>query len=263
MRLPALRLPLPSRTALLLSGYGLLCYLLFLLASIPAALLWQQLPAQYRSGLQTTAVRGTLWSGQFEDLQIRNLALGRLQWQLNRLPLLLGRLDADLKLNGPLGALRGSLGLDSDGALRLSGLRGRIPAEALNPYTLPASLDGLLELDIDQLDFQPQQRLRLQGKANWRKAVVSLMQSVELGEVNLLAKADGDGSVIHISNSNSPLGIEGSARLDAAGNYDLNLGLVNRDSRRKDIASMLKMLGRPDAAGKVYLRRKGRLALNF
>ncbi len=253
----------PSRTSLLLALYGFLIYALFLLAAIPAQQIWQFIPQQNRAQLQISHLQGSLWSGKVDSLQIRNLSLGQLDWDLNLLPLFLGQIALDTKIRGPLGELQSHITLSTDGSLQATDLSGRIPAESLNPYTLPATLQGEISLNVQKFLFQANQQLQVDGEMHWRNASISMLQSVELGDVRLLAKADGNGSVVHINNEKSALGIEGTIKLGANGRYNVNLTLMNRDSGRKDIRSLLQMLGRADAAGKVHIKRQGQLQLGF
>ena len=251
----------PSRTSLVLLLYGFICYLIFVLATIPAQQVWQFVPQQNRVRLQTGYIQGTLWSGRIDSLQLNQLMLGQLQWDLNVLPLFIGRLDLDIKINGPLGQLQSNLAVSLDGSLQASNFSGEIPADSLNPYTLPATLDGAISLDIQKLIYLANQQLQLDGEILWRKASISVMQTMEIGEVRIISKAEDNGSILHITNKNSALGIEGSIKLSANGQYDLNIALLNRDNSRKDIRSLLQMLGKVDAAGKVYIKRQGRLRL--
>ncbi|NOZ37053.1 MAG: type II secretion system protein N [Gammaproteobacteria bacterium] len=253
----------PSKTTLFLALYSLLSYFLFLLASIPAQQIWQFIPPQNKTHLQISNIEGSLWSGQISNLQVNRLPLGQLNWNLKLLPLLLGQIELDTKIQGPLGKLQSHLALSTDGRLQATELSGRIPAEALNPYTLPATLGGEISLKIQKLLFHNKQKLQLEGEIRWRNASISMLQTVELGNVQLLGKVLGDGSIVRITNEKSALGIEGSIKLDATGRYNVRLALMNRDSSRKDIRTLLQMLGRADATGKVHIQRQGQLQLGF
>ncbi len=253
----------PSRTTLFLAFYGLLAYLLFILAGIPAQQVWKFIPQKNKAHLQISHIEGSLWSGRIDNLQINRLPLGRFDWDLNLLPLFLGHIDLDTKIHGPLGKLQSHISLSTDGSLEATELSARIPAKSLNPYTLPATLQGEISIKIQKLLFQNRRKLRMEGEIYWRKAGISMLQTVELGNVQLLAKADGDGSSLHINNKKSPLGIEGTIKLSASGRYNVRLTLMNRDSNRKDIRTLLKMLGHADATGKVHIQRQGQLPLGF
>ncbi len=261
--LPSLVLKAPSRTGLLLVLYGFLSYVLFLLATIPAQQIWQFIPQQNRTQLQISHLQGSLWSGKVDRLQLGHLSLGQLDWNLNPLPLFLGQIALETKIRGPLGELQSHITLSTDGSLQATTLSGRIPAESLNPYTLPATLQGEITLKIQKFLFQASQKLQMEGEMHWRNASINMLQSVELGDVRLLTKAEGNGSIVHINNEKSALGIEGTIKLGANGRYSVNLALMNRDSGRKDIRSLLQMLGRADAAGKVHIKRQGQLQLGL
>lgn len=252
-----------SKTTLFLTTYALLSYLLFLLANIPAQQVWQFIPQQNRARLQISHIDGSLWSGQISNLKINRLSLGQLDWNLDLLPLFLGQIGLDTRIQGPLGKLQSHLILSTHGRLQITDLSGRMPAESLNPYTLPATLGGDINLKIQKLLFQNKQILQMWGEMHWRNASISLMRTIELGDVRLRAKPEGDGSILHITNKKSALGIEGSIKLDAKGRYSVKLTLVNRDSNRKDIRALLHMLGHADATGKVHIQRQGQLQFGF
>ncbi len=253
----------PSRTTLFLAFYGLLGYLLFLLVGIPAQQVWRLVPPQNKAWLQISHIEGSLWSGQIDNLKINRLPLGELDWDLNLLPLFLGHIDLDVKIHGPLGKLQSRIVFNIDGNLQATDLSARIPAESLNPYTLPATLGGEISLKIQKLLFQSKQKLQLEGEIHWRNASISMLQAVKLGDVQLLAKVAGDGSTLHINNEKSALGIDGTVKLSANGRYNVKLTLMNRDSSRKDIRALLQMLGRADATGKVHIERQGQLQLGL
>ncbi len=254
---------MPSRSNLYLGLYGVILYLLFVLASIPAQQIWQYVPQADKARLQLGHIQGTIWSGQADSLHLNRLPLGQFDWELDLLPLFIGQLGLNAKINGALGNMQGYVAISTDGSLQASDLNSTIPAESLNPYSLPATLDGEITLSINKLVYLANQQLQIDGEAVWRKASISMLQTIEIGDVHIISKAEAEGSLINISNKKSALGIEGTIKLSAKGRYNVNLTLMNRDSSRKDIRSLLSMLGRVDAAGKVQIKRQGVLALNF
>lgn len=258
-----IKLPLPSKTNIYLGLYGLILYLLFMLSNIPAQQVWQYVPQADKARLQLGHIQGTIWSGEVDSLRVNRLALGQFDWDLNLLPLFIGQLALDAKINGSLGKLQSHLALSTDGRLQANDFSGTIPAESLNPYTLPAMLGGDISLNINKLIYMANQQLQIEGEAIWHKATISMLQTLEIGDVRIVSKAETEGSVINLSNKKSALGIEGTIKLNANGRYNVNLTLMNRDSTRKDIRSLLPMLGQVDAAGKVHIKRQGQLPLSF
>ncbi len=249
----------PSKISLLLFAYGFSCYLLFFLSAIPAQQLWQLIPQQNKSQLHIANISGTIWSGQLDGLQVTNLALGQLRWELNLLPLLFGQIDLNTHINGSLGKLNANITRHLDGSIQATNISGEIPAEVLNPYTLPATLDGEIKLNIETLVYIANEQLQLEGEVLWRKASISMLKTMEIGDVTIISKADGNDSILRLSNKNSALGIEGNIKLSANGRYNLNLALLNRDTSRKDIRTLLQMIGKVDATGKVNLKRQGQV----
>jgi len=253
--------PLPSKTHRYLGLYAFLIYLLFVIATIPAQQVWQSIPQENKAQIQLGHLQGTLWSGQVDNLQLNNLSLGKFNWKLNLLPLFIGQLGLDTEISSTLGKLQANITIDSDGNVEATDINAQIPAESLNPFTLPATLEGKITLNLEKLVYQVNQKIQLEGQAQWSKASISLMQSMQIGEVRLLSNADEEGSIIRVSNEKSALGIEGTIKIKANGQYKVNLSLINREPSRKDIRALLQMLGKADASGKVHLKRQGQLKL--
>ena len=70
---------------ILIASLFLVAYLVFLLATLPAALVarYLPLPANVANLLKLEGVSGTLWSGQIARLQYASESVNQLRWDLN------------------------------------------------------------------------------------------------------------------------------------------------------------------------------------
>ncbi len=238
-----------------LLAFGL--YLLFLALRLPAGMVLQRLPLP--AVLHIGHASGSLWSGTLHDVRFRQLALGQLHWSFTPWTLFTGSLGAAVHLEGRSGRLRGWLGYGLGGALEVGDLRGRLNLSAFDSLTRPLVLDGTLHFTSLAARFEPGTRIRLDGQAEWRPALIGGVQDLSLGRVHLEAAERGDGSRIRIRNQDGDLALDGHLDLDPAGTWLLDLTLQNRDANRKDLQQILRFLGRPDSTGRYRFQRTGRL----
>lgn len=128
---------------------GLISYLSFLIASLPASLVWNyispQLPLKSLQ-LNVNGVSGTAWKG--EALIASRGVEGVLGWDISFLGLLTGQLPVELELKSNVGALDTTARFFSNG-IELSDTKGRINLQSLNPVLKPQriTLNGTLKID--------------------------------------------------------------------------------------------------------------------
>src|SRR6187401_756635 len=99
-----------------LAVLGIVSYLVFAIATLPAQLLISRLaPAVMAAGVQ-----GSVWKGQAQVVQTGATQLGSLSWNLHVLPLFTGRLVADVKITRTDGFAQGRVAANQSGTLTLS-----------------------------------------------------------------------------------------------------------------------------------------------
>src|SRR5262245_11838336 len=89
-----------------LATVGIVAFVAFVLVTLPARIVLSRLDAY---GVQAGGVSGTIWRGTAQVLQVRGANLGRVNWSLHALPLLLGRLSVDVKATRTDGSVRTQL----------------------------------------------------------------------------------------------------------------------------------------------------------
>ncbi|MEM8767708.1 MAG: type II secretion system protein N [Pseudomonadota bacterium] len=124
---------------------GVLIFLVVIIARAPASLITTALPDQARA--QLVNLDGTLWGGA-GDLLVEGVAIGRLDWALQPVTFLKGRVGYDLALSG------GELTLDGEASAGITGtteaaLRGQVGAGFVNQWLAPyyINLAGTFRID--------------------------------------------------------------------------------------------------------------------
>jgi hypothetical protein len=125
---------------------GLLAFIAALVVVFPASWIKGALPPQ----VTCAALSGSLWRGQCAGLAFaptagQHLRVDALDWKLHPLPLLQGRLQADINMTSPDLSARGEVQLGARGQIGVTGLSGRILLDHSRLAALPAGWSAQAE----------------------------------------------------------------------------------------------------------------------
>lgn len=197
-----------------------LVYIVGLLILLPARVVAYVVDAP--PGVRWTQIEGTLWSGTVGALQVENMVLRDVDWQLQPLALLQGRLQANIRIrdhadNIVVGRGRVSLGQSS---LRVESLQAdaRLADLAmLSPVASPFDLQGQVEASITRFDWGQPLCSQLDGRIE--AADVALKIGRDWQDLNSFSAALScdDGRVAVQMDDQNSLGLSGSALLDTTG----------------------------------------------
>src|SRR5882757_4903300 len=98
-----------------LVAFGVGAFAIFLITTLPPGVLLDRFE---RYGVRATGVSGSVWQGAAAMLEVRNVAVGQIAWDIHPLSLLGGRLQADVKLTRPDGFAHSTLTASFSGRLR-------------------------------------------------------------------------------------------------------------------------------------------------
>ena len=235
-------------------GLGLLSYLIFLVVFLPAGWLAWGAARLSQGTVYIGTPQGTVWSGR-GDLQIHGAlgsqSLGNLQWRVNPLGLVLGRLQVRLR------------GLGSgDGEAELQVARRYMQVESLR-VTLPVQIAGLvyapagffaptgqLQLDVPQLEVNAS---GLHGNATvlWRGAGGRFTGDTSLGDYRIELDGRGETAGIKLSTVTGRLELTGTGQWRVAGDGDLRFtGHAVAKSDAAQLEPLLNALGRDQGGGR-------------
>jgi len=242
-----------------LIGYAsvfLLAFLLFLVAGLPASVVLERVALP--EGLEVSNPRGSAWSGQ-ATLADRHGPLGNIDWRLDILPLLLGRLGADLHFDGPLGEARGHVRVDSpaitirnlDLSLDILAITSRPPALFPTRGSLVGRI-GEARVDADGI-------ARLEGQLSLQQTGLTFPMELALGDFMVDFATANNTITGTISSSEKPLSARGQVRITQGSRYQLNLTLRPDSEADPALKDALALAGRPAADGSVSLTQRGDL----
>ncbi len=247
---------------------GVFTFVIALLVYAPAAVLygWSQPAADApRPPLSLSGISGTLFHGQAAAITLQQRPLlSNLNWSLQPLQLLLGRLAFQLNTN-PAGG--DALLLDGRVAAGLGGIRVnelklnggvRTLASAIGQSFVPVNGQAALNLEHLRLrDHWPTDaagELQLMGLA-WTLA----RDPVALGDYAATISRDKDDIVALIRTVGGPLDLNGDARARPDRSYELHLQLKPKPDAPPMVVNLVRSLGQPDAQGYFHIRQNGQM----
>src|SRR5690606_40005787 len=92
-----------KRRLLGLSLLGIVAWLIFILAMLPARFVLAQFGSLLPPDIRLHGVQGTLWNGTAQTLAWRGVSAGPLHWDVQAVALLTGHLQADINAKLPQG----------------------------------------------------------------------------------------------------------------------------------------------------------------
>ena len=242
-----------------LTTYGLLIYLLFLIISLPANFVWSLAPQQLKRDVIVSNLQGSAWSASADSVIVNNFELGKANWTLNPLLLFIGKLGGHITVRNAMGQAQSGFAVLSDQLVELTDLTGEFNAAMLDQAFRPFTFAGVIKSELSTLELKRKAKLTTTGTLQWNNASITGVQEVPLGNVLFKATPESKGTRLQVTNEGGVIAISGDIRVAGNGRYNLNLLLANRDPRRTDINTILSVLGRLDAKGRVRFNQQGML----
>lgn len=246
------------RRLLRLLGWSALV-LVLALATLPARQAWR-VAAPHVSGVALYEVEGTLWSGHavadFGALRIDNL-----HWTLNPFALALAAPRGEVTGTLGAGTLAGRYAIDRQGGLTLRKVAGGLPAQTLTMIPGVALLrpQGQVDVRLDELRLVAGTLRGATGTLHWRQATLALgARAVTLGDLQAALRTEGERLVAQLGSGTGPVELAG--QLVLTGNRYVLRGTIRaRDDAPTETRDALRLLGTPDAEGRIPLQAQGRL----
>lgn len=225
-------------------------YLLTLIWTLPAAVVWKRLQHQLPVPVTLHGLTGTLWSGHVGQLMVEGVDQGQLSWNWQPSQLLRGRIGLNLTWQPRNGRVNAELqaGLSR---LGLRNINGNLDASSMAIiHNAPFALGGSWLLDVPELELEGFEGVAAaNGRLVWQDAAGGLPQAIPLGHLSA-ALSDADGwLVLDLQDQDGPLGLRGDARWRPGQPMKINAQLQARADAEPALAGGLGLLGQPDSQG--------------
>ena len=250
-----------SKKSLYYILFGLAVYALFMIATLPANMVINRfLPASVSSIVQFQYVSGSIWKGQATQFAVKQIPLGKLEWELSSLPLLWG--VADLQINAQReGALLISGASLSSGQISLQDTRFEMAIADLMPllYGYPFSLDGKINALFKNIEIEPGSRFSINGRVVLTDVEMLAPQALSLGNLVMNFAEDENGTRITINDQQGPVQVDAVVTMAETGFYTVNATLIPRATADPAIKNTLIMFSKADNQGRYTFNTRGRV----
>ncbi|MEE9494016.1 MAG: type II secretion system protein N [Gammaproteobacteria bacterium] len=219
---------------------GIVAYVIFVAAQVPASWVISRLQQQV-PGLQLMGAKGGFWSGHADQVVYNQQQLEQVDWKLNPLTLLKGCLG--YAVNGlwhgqPLSV---NAGVKWNKQPCITDLQGEIDlASLLEVMQMPVEAEGVLNLDIDRLDFSTEASLpMIAGDIEWREARVLSPMEMDLGEAHLQVSQEGEMMMGTLTSEGGNVLIDAPLEISTEGGFTLNMVIRTEGEATEDIDATL------------------------
>ncbi|ALT00555.1 general secretion pathway protein GspN [Lacimicrobium alkaliphilum] len=236
---------------------GLLAYIIFLIAKLPAEHLVSRVDLP--DSLRIQDVSGTVWQGRIEQMSIQGIPVRAVQWQLSPWGLFAGKAVLDLQA----GNIRNADELSLDGQVSLSmsavgasNLDIYVPADliiAQLPLPLPVNARGRFKVALQELDYARQCR-SLEGQGQWLNAEVAGTQGyIALGNFDADLNCKAESVLVNIKEPNS-FGLSAQATISPALDIRVSGRFKPAQELPQEVHEAARLFGRPDSDGYYQIR---------
>jgi general secretion pathway protein N len=240
-----------------LVALGIGAFLLFALVTLPASVV---LSFYHPPGLTLSGVSGTVWKGRAQAVRSGNLHIGSVEWDLDVLALLTGKLGADVNVTRTDGFARGSIAV-SGTRVTMRGLNASLPLSAL-PSNVGQGWTGTATLRLTQLVLDNAWPLAATGTVEVADLAGPPNRPIPMGGYRVVfpeaAAADGLKGALS-DTGGGPLAVNGTIDINEDRSYLVKGLVAARPGAPSDMARQLEILGAPDAQGRREFGLEGSL----
>jgi len=237
------------RTIVRFAVLGVAAYLVFLVATLPAAWLGYALESASAGAVALGEPGGTVWKGKGAlAVRLRGSYRGiaDIEWRCNPLSLFSGRLAVALTGDGPGVSLKGMLSLGFR-SVRLEKIDANVPVGLMEP-ALPAGAaimdlykpEGRVRLVSDSLEIAPAS-VRGSMTMEWLEAGMSGI--ARIGDYRLQVNGSGERADLRLQTLRGDLRVNGSGEWKAAQPREVQMsGEAQISPGRKDLEPLLDLV---------------------
>ena len=238
-------------------------YLFFTLMNTPAATVISLVDSNITLPVKFYGVQGSIWNGQADRVVLPNQPpVNNVQWSLSPLSLLVASLSADIEAEISQQRVIGNVSVGVGGTIEASDVRARLDAsDVQRMLSMPfGELGGDFNIDMQSLQWSGKGLPRAEGQIKWKNAKLTMVETVDLGHVELNIKPGKEGELeVDVSNKNGQLSIEGKASVTADRRYMVDVNFNPQNNASNNVKQSLAMFARRQSNGSYELKKAGNL----
>ena len=178
-------------------------------------------------GMALQDISGTIWTPKVGTFKIKEYQLNNITFDIKPLSLMMGDLNADIKINDPLIKLTSTLEANSTKVTMREG-NYEVVASWFDPFmAFPVKgIEGVITGSLEKLEVSNNQAINeLNGVGSWRNAfILYLDQQLNLGDIKYqLSTTEAKDIKLDILENVGGLGLKGYLTLSPDRTYKLNI----------------------------------------
>lgn len=244
---------------ILYTASAVLLFFVFLLVKIPANQILPRVPLP--ADISIRGVSGTLWNGHAQQVVVQGLAINNVKWQLEMLPLLLGKaaveLDAGSARNPDQISIEGQFVISRSGVKASSATLFAPTPLLMAQVELPIPVDasGRARVNIAELHFEHATGCKkLAGKGSWLNAAVAgLNGPVQLGNFEATLACD-NGPINITTAADNSLNLDATTVIQHNGRFSVQGRFKVSEDLPKEVHQAATFFGAADAQGFYNIR---------
>lgn len=253
-----------TKKTIKLSLFGILAYVVFLFATIPASFVygqWKQNFGGDKVPVSLSNIDGSLWSGSAGKAVVQGHTFERVNWDISIPTLLLGIMEVDFDLAVTDGFAKGTAGYSFFGSAYFNGIEAWLPLPQIENLINASAFhpQGALDVKLANIKLDGDAIVSARGDVAWYGAAMTLFKQISLGDVQFAFEPHEDGIKGVIKDQGGPLRAEGILQLNPDKTYTFD-GEFGTRGQQPDLHAALTTMGRFDRDGKVKVSLKGNLS---
>jgi len=255
---------LTNKSTLKFVFVGLVAYVFFLVATVPAAFVygeWKKSSGGNRVPVSLSNIEGSLWSGTIGKAVIKGNTFEHVNWDVSVLTLLLGIMEVDFDLAVTDGFAKGTVGYSVFGGRYLNNIDAWMPLSQIENLINVGALKpaGALDVKLSNVKLDGNAIVSARGDIAWHGAAMTLFKQIGLGDIQFAFEPNEGGVKGVIKDQGGPLRADGILQLNPDKSYTFD-GEFGIRGNQPDLQAALTTMGRFNSDGKVKVALKGNLA---
>ena len=206
-------------------------------------------------GVTLAGISGTIWKGRAQAVRSGTTHVGSVEWALNVLPLLTGKLGANVKVTRTDGFAQGSIAAAPGGRITLHGFNASLPVSALPPNVVRGGWTGTLNVKLTDAVVDNAWPVAVTGTIEVTDLVGPANRPAALGSYKVVFPAEGAATADALTGAltdsgGGPLAVNGTVQLKKDRSYLLSGLIATRPGAPGDMTRTLEILGEPDEQGR-------------
>jgi len=241
-----------SRRGLILAG--LLTLLIGLLVMVPARVAYHFVAPP---GIAVAGIQGSVWHGAAREASAGGVYLRDLQWQLQPLAVLTGKLAYTVSAKPVSGFIDSRISIGLSGVATLTDLNASLPLSLFAGPLRIRGLSGSASLNFERIEITDGTASAADGVMQVANLIVPIVDRNSLGGYKAEFFTQNNGVTASVEDTDGVVDLAGSLQLLPDRSYQFIAQVVVKPQTPPSVQQQLKFLPPPNERGQQEIRLEG------